>query len=169
MKPAGFNETMVYGSSRPGYPRKSVSEEEVRHWIAQKKSEGIKTVICLLSEDELNRYYQNKLLDLYRKEFVSVFHFPWEDFSLCSEETLKRILKTIEEEIHKGHKVLVHCSGGVGRTGLVLAAWLAYQHRIPPQKAIEIQFSLGRNPLEAAFVHEDIGEDTILELLNGIY
>ena len=54
MKPAGLTENMVYGSSRPGYPQKGVSEEGILNRINQESSQGIKTIICLLSEKELD-------------------------------------------------------------------------------------------------------------------
>ena len=168
MKPAGLSEKLVYGTSRPGYPKKSVSKGEILNWINQNSSQGIKAIICLLCEEEIALYYQEKLLDLYRKHFISVFHFPWDDFSLCSEETIKRIIKVIEKETHKGHKVLVHCSGGIGRTGLTLAAWLVYRYKISPEKAIEIQLSLGRNPLESALINEEVTEEAIIDLLEAI-
>lgn len=37
-----------------------------------------------------------------------------------------KILPFLLEADKQSEKVVVHCSGGVGRTGLVLAAWLVY-------------------------------------------
>ncbi|MEW6495955.1 MAG: protein phosphatase, partial [Cyanobacteriota bacterium] len=47
-------------------------------------------------------------------------------------------------------KVVVHCSGGIGRTGHVLAAWLASARGFSNNAAIAAVRKTGRNPYEAA-------------------
>lgn len=43
----------------------------------------------------------------------------------------------------------MHCSGGSGRTGHILAAWLVYRNGISPKEAIRAIKSMGRDPQEA--------------------
>jgi hypothetical protein len=43
----------------------------------------------------------------------------------------------------------VHCSGGVGRTGHILAAWLVAGRGFTHQEAIATVQKTGRNPYEA--------------------
>jgi hypothetical protein len=45
------------------------------------------------------------------------------------------VLAAIDAHVAAGRKVLVHCWGGGGRTGLVQAAWLARARGLPPAKA----------------------------------
>ncbi len=46
-------------------------------------------------------------------------------------------------------KVLVHCAGGVGRTGIVLAAWLVSRRGFTNQQAISAVKQNQRYPQEA--------------------
>lgn len=55
---------------------------------------------------------------------TSRHHLPIRDMGVPTTEHLRAILRTIREEIDAGHSVYVHCWGGLGRTGLVVGAWL---------------------------------------------
>ena len=140
---------MVEGSSRPGHPQKQVSEEEVEKWSKGWLARGFRGVVCLLSPREINEYYAGKLLKLYRRHFSKVYHFPIEDYSLPSPETLTESLLTLEREKASGVRLVVHCSAGVGRTGLVLAAWDMLSTGLSLEEAVIFQLRQGRNPLEA--------------------
>jgi protein-tyrosine phosphatase len=43
----------------------------------------------------------------------------------------------------------VHCSGGSGRTGHILAAWLVHHRGLSVDDALDAVISTGRNPWEA--------------------
>ena len=58
--------------------------------------------------------------------------FPIPDISVPRDaEFLAEILLTIDRQIRQGGAVYVHCRGGVGRTGLVVACWLQEHSRTP--------------------------------------
>ena len=58
--------------------------------------------------------------------------FPIRDISVPSDaEHLAEILFAIDRRIRQGGIVYVHCRGGVGRTGLVVACWLQEHGRRP--------------------------------------
>ncbi len=73
--------------------------------------------------DELELSYP---IDELRKMGVEVFHSPIPDFSAPSLEQLIEILRWIDVKVAEGRRVLVHCSGGCGRSGTVAVAWLMY-------------------------------------------
>ena len=75
---------------------------------------------------------------------------PIKDFRLADENLLiETVLPFLAESIRKGEPVVVHCSGGSGRTGHVLAAWLVYGRSMTNNGAIDAVIRQGRNPYEA--------------------
>ncbi|HEY9636352.1 MAG TPA: dual specificity protein phosphatase family protein [Coleofasciculaceae cyanobacterium] len=141
-------EPIVFGASRPGY-----SDQSVRDWVNFMKCRGIQRVCCLLPDNQLTRY--SDLLGTYQQEF-GVNHVCWtpiEDFQLSNAETLTtKILPFLAEADNLDEKVVVHCSGGIGRTGHVLAVWLASARGFSNNAAIAAVRKTGRNPYEAAIV-----------------
>ena len=60
--------------------------------------------------------------------------------------------------------VIVHCSGGSGRTGHVLAAWLVGGRGYGIPEALGAVWEMGRNPWEAVEHKHAIQEDLRLLL-----
>jgi protein-tyrosine phosphatase len=146
--PAQQDEPIVYGASRPGY-----LEAEVETWLSFMKQQDIKKVCCLLCPKQLARY--SHLLATYQQEFGinNVCWAPIEDFHLADLENLtQKILPFLREADQQGDKVVVHCGGGIGRTGHVLAAWLVSGRNLSNQAAITAVKKTGRNPYEFAIV-----------------
>ena len=62
--------------------------------------------------------------------------------------------------------IVIHCSAGYGRTGMIQAAWLRYRYNIPTNEAIAIILDFAskqkaeRYPLEAG--------ESVRNLLNEI-
>lgn len=156
--PASDNEPIVFGASKPGY-----SNAEVLDWINFMKHQGMIRVCCLLDDKQLARY--SNLLNTYEQEFgyQQVCWAPIEDFHLCDLETLlNKILPFLIEADKKGKKVVVHCGGGIGRTGHVLAAWLASARGLSNKAAITAVRKTGRNPYEAAIAAPLKGKNPLL-------
>jgi protein-tyrosine phosphatase len=142
---ASPSESIVFGAARPGY-----RDRQVKEWIEFMQQQGIHRVCCLLSETQLNRY--SNLLDIYRQFFGSegVCWVPISDFHYIDRVTfIDRMLPFLAEADRQQQKVVVHCSGGVGRTGHILAVWLVFSRGFVPKLAIDSVRQMGRNPYEA--------------------
>jgi protein-tyrosine phosphatase len=166
--PASRAEQTVFGAERPGYPARSVGVAGVQEWISFMRARGIQRVCCLLSPDQL-AYYAVDLLQAYREAFGEdkVCWAPVKDYHLIQEKALaETVLPFLRRSDAQGEPVVVHCSGGIGRTGYVLAAWLARGRGLGIQDALSSVQETGRNPYEAV-EYGHASDDDLMALLGG--
>lgn len=169
--PAVEDEEIVFGAQRPGKQVPFPQESDVLEWISFMKSKGIQRVLCLLADDQLPMFPFD-LIELYRQHFgdENVCHVPIIDFNLAKPEQLEHsIFPFLKESDQLKLKVVVHCSGGSGRTGHVLAAWLVYGRNYEIDEALKADHSIPgvlRNPREA--VRNDETEAEFKELFEAV-
>ena len=84
--------------------------------LAALKSAGI-TMLVTLTEDDLPH-------EPLRRHGLSNLHLPIYSLEPPTVAQNQMLLKRIEMLLAQGHVLAVHCLGGIGRTGTVLAAWL---------------------------------------------
>ncbi|MBN1968853.1 MAG: dual specificity protein phosphatase family protein [Candidatus Delongbacteria bacterium] len=161
-------ETYVFGASRPGYPKKNICENDVFEWINFMKEKGIKKIICLLDHEQLSSLCIN-LLEIYIDNFGrdNVFHFPIKDYTYITETNLHNyLLPVIKNAVKFKSKIVIHCAGGIGRTGHILAAWLVHGRDFTIDDAIESVIKSGRDPLEA-IESDNEKPETLIALLQN--
>ncbi|ASJ09665.1 protein tyrosine phosphatase [Thermococcus siculi] len=88
-------------------------------------------VVVLVEEYELP--YR---LEEWEKRGIEVLHSPIEDFTAPTLNQLLEILEWIERRVGEGKKVLIHCLGGLGRSGTIATAWLMYSKGLRLQEAL---------------------------------
>ena len=94
-------------------------------------AESFDAVVVLVEDFELPYG-----LSEWEKRGVEVLHSPVRDFSAPALNQLLEILRWIEERVREGKKVLIHCMGGLGRSGTVAVAWLMYAKGLPLREAL---------------------------------
>jgi len=145
----------LYGACRPGH-----LGADTDAWADVLAAAGVERVVCLLSAGEARRW---GLPAAYADRF-EVAHVPVRDRHLPDPDRLERALAAVG-----GGTTAVHCNAGLGRTGVVGAAWLVRERGFTPRAAVEAVGSAPapRAPLEA--VREGTAtEADLYELLGSV-
>ena len=108
-------------SPRPGFAGSNptdVEPAEVHAWLNEARTKGIRSVLCLLDEEQLGYYRRlpGGLLDTYRRAGMAVVSLPVPDYQSppIPESDLARVRQAF---LDLPSPLLVHCSAGIDRTG----------------------------------------------------
>ncbi|XP_059189890.1 protein tyrosine phosphatase domain-containing protein 1, partial [Centropristis striata] len=111
--------------------------------IDQFKRNGIKSVINLQIpgehatcgnplEPESGFSYRP---EVFMENNIYFYNFGWSDYGVASLTTVLDMVKVMAFALQEG-KIAVHCHAGLGRTGVLLACFLAYTTRMTANQAI---------------------------------
>lgn len=98
--------------------------------------EGIDVIVMLVDIEESIRETGYDLLNLYRQKGIDVIYFPISDFGIPEREDLITNLDRTFEKALDGKNILVHCNGGLGRTGMFLACFVKRALGLSGEQAI---------------------------------
>jgi len=92
----------------------------------------IDVVVTLLSQVD------DDLIQKYKGAGIINRHFPIEDFSIPEKmDDFVKLIDQIEGYIDEEKKILVHCAGGKGRTGMVLVGLMMKMKGLSADEALE--------------------------------
>lgn len=87
------------------------------------EANGIVNVVTLVSNEELVHYGVPDLITRFEGLNIEVLHSPIVDYGLPSTEQMKTILVWIHKKVKAKENILIHCVGGLGRSGTVMAIY----------------------------------------------
>ena len=120
------------------YPS-SLNPNLARQTIRAFLDSGIDYFLDLTEEGEggLN-FYVPYLKEAAAESGVSFIHkrYPIRDFSAPKPKFVVQILNDLEQALADGHRVYLHCYGGIGRTGTVVGCYLV-RNGLSGQDALE--------------------------------
>lgn len=92
--------------------------------IKSLKESGISSVVCLLEVSESNRLALDSEEDSCTSQGLAFTRFPIKDYGTPDQSHLPPFIENLYNDICNGASIVVHCRGGIGRTGLVCACLL---------------------------------------------
>jgi hypothetical protein len=110
----------------------SINDHEFQLKIQYLKELGITHIINLteINEQNFKGIPLRKYTDYAEMQFsmsgmeLNCFRFPIKDLDIPTITHMRTVINAINEAIHEGGKVYVHCWGGIGRTGTVIGCYL---------------------------------------------
>ena len=126
--------------------------------IASLKAEGIARVVCLVPENELHIYGVEGLFAAYQEAGIILKHLPILDQGVCTLAEMVDLINWIDQYLVKGEKVLLHCVGGLGRSGLVAASYLKSKGMDAEEAMLAV-----RNARSPRAVESDVQEKFVRE------
>jgi protein-tyrosine phosphatase len=85
------------------------------------RSHNVSVVVVLAEDDECLQKAKRNLCAFYQQEGLEVIHSPIRDFSVPSFADFQTALRQTISHAKTGRNVAIHCSAGIGRTGLFAA------------------------------------------------
>jgi len=83
--------------------------------------ERIAVIVLLASDEECLHKAGRNLREFYHQEGFQVLYLPIPDFGVPTPEDLEQAVQRTIAYAQAGHHIVIHCSAGIGRTGLFTA------------------------------------------------
>nr|XP_006632461.1 PREDICTED: cyclin-dependent kinase inhibitor 3 [Lepisosteus oculatus] len=122
----------------PGCKYKDV-RRNLQKDIGELRGQGVEEVFVFCTRGELQKYRVPQLIEVYKQQGLSVHHRPFPDGGTPELEQCCQILEELQYSLQNNRRVVMHCYGGLGRSGLMAACLLLQlSGSMTPDKAIEI-------------------------------
>src|SRR5271154_437920 len=120
----------------PGDKDTDIARKKIKQFLAA----GIRHFVDLTEDRELAPYEAILSEEALKSSINATYRrFPIRDNSVPRDsDYLAEILLAIDSRIREEGAVYLHCWGGVGRTGLVVACWLQEHGRTPDDSLAEL-------------------------------
>jgi len=114
------------------------------------EGQGVGRILCLVSRQELDRYGVGDLLNVYLAHGIAVRHMPIPDLKASGIEEMQEAIEWMEAGLSVGENVLIHCVGGLGRSGMAAAALLKSRGMVAEEAMAEVRRARSPKAIETA-------------------
>lgn len=122
----------------PGCKYKDIRRSLQRD-VEELQNQGVQDVFVFCTRGELAKYRVPSLLEVYQQQGFTVHHLPFLDGDTPELEQCSQILQELQDSLENDRRTVIHCYGGLGRSGLIAACLLIQLSlTMTANKAIEI-------------------------------
>nr|XP_046269012.1 cyclin-dependent kinase inhibitor 3 isoform X3 [Scatophagus argus] len=122
----------------PGCKYKDIRRSLERD-VEELQNQGVQEVFVFCTRGELYKYRVPSLLDVYQQRGFTVHHMPFPDGDAPELEQCCQILEELQVSLENNRRTVIHCYGGLGRSGLIAACLLLHLSvTLTVNKAIEV-------------------------------
>lgn len=114
-------------SQNPENPKKAIDEL---------KAAKITHLFLLCMDEECKRATGIDLRKFYTDNGIEVIHFPVKDYGAWDQKPFNEKIYQLHNLLINGANVVVHCMGGIGRTGTIISAELVLALKLDDKQAI---------------------------------
>ena len=118
--------------------------------LATIRQEGVDQIVCLMEDHEFVKWDAAELLGSYQRAGFGVQRFPIPDHGVCDVADMRAIVRWLSDRLAGGDSVLVHCVGGLGRSGIVAACYLVAEGLSAEQAIAEVRLVRSPYAIETA-------------------
>ncbi len=139
--PGRLGRTLAPGKFRPGLDPASdtLLRDDLR---ALRDTYGAQVLVTLLEELEMRRLGIPDLLPVARRMRLRTIWFPIPDVTAPSDlPATARLVAEIVDALSVGETVVVHCRGGLGRSGTIAACCLVARGRAPAEAVAMVRLA----------------------------
>lgn len=140
----------LVGCSRPGLLG------ELRDDLARLRDAGIGLLVCLEEQDPTPTAEREAM-------GIAGHHIPIVDMQAPTLDEALDVCARIDRTLESGAGVAVHCRGGLGRTGTILACYVAWHRGVPATQALR-----SIREVEAGFVQSQAQHDFLAQFCEHI-
>ncbi|AOP36142.1 protein tyrosine phosphatase [Leptospira tipperaryensis] len=149
-------------------PGRKDRERNLKEDVETIQKEGITHILCLLTENEFSEYGVKDLKEEYKNRGLDVYYCPVLDQTAPLIEQAIPVLKWMDQALSKKGKLLIHCVGGLGRSGTLAAAYTIWKEKISSSEAISlVRESRSERAIESK-VQEEFLSDFETRILDDI-
>ena len=138
-------------------PGLTLSQRSLPADLETLRRQSVDHVLCLLEGHEFSTWGVPDLLASYHNAGFVVRRFPIRDHSVCTLADMREIVSWLSETLAGGATVMVHCVGGLGRSGIVAACYLTAAGLSAEEAIAEVRHTRSPFAIESAeqaeFVH----------------
>ena len=135
--PGRLGLTLAPGKKGPSPASSAVHDRDLETDFAALKAENVDTLVNLMEEDEGLRYRMGDYDEKARQIGLTVRRFPIVDVNVPTDfAAFAALVDELHAQLQTGQTIVVHCLGGLGRSG-TLAACLLIRAGLGAEEAIQ--------------------------------